>query len=106
MHDSFLIASTITRFLEDNKVQDVVMFDIKNKTTICEYMIIGTGTSKRHIRAAAELTRLELKKLGLNNISIEGDTDSDWVLLDTGSTLIHLFQKEIRKFYDLERLWA
>lgn len=106
MSNSLLIANTIVRVLEDNKVQDVVMLDIKDKTTISEYMIIGTGTSKRHINAVSELLRLELKKLDINNIKIEGDNDSDWVLIDINNVLVHLFQKEVREFYAIEKLWA
>lgn len=106
MSDAFLIANTVMRFLEDNKVQDVTMLDIRKKTSLTEYMIIGTGMSKRHIVAVSELLRMELKKLGVTNYKVEGDNDSDWVLIDLGGVIVHLFQREVREFYDLERLWA
>lgn len=106
MNDSFLIADTINRFLEDNKIVNVVMLDIRSKTTLAEYMIVGTGTSKKHICAVSELLRIELKKIGITKINIEGDNSSDWVLIDVGQVIVHLFQKEVREFYEIEKLWA
>lgn len=106
MNDSFLIADTINRFLEDNKIVNVVMLDIRSKTTLAEYMIVGTGTSKKHICAVSELLRIELKKIGITKINIEGDNSSDWVLIDVGPVIVHLFQKEVREFYEIEKLWS
>lgn len=104
--DSSLLSNNIGRFLEDNKIQEVVVLDVSNKTDVTEYMIIGTGTSKRHINAVSELLRLELKRLGLTDVKVESDGDSDWVLIDVGPVIVHLFQREIREFYELEKLWA
>ena len=106
MKENFLISDTISRFLEDHKITDVKMIDLKGKSTSADYMVIGTGTSTRQINAVAELLAMELKNLGIENIIREGDSSCDWVLIDIGSTVVHLFKQEMRAFYNLEELWA
>jgi len=105
MKDSFLIADTMTRFLEDHKLQDVVLIDLKDKYNIADYMIIATGTSSRQIGAVAELLVMELKSLGIKDTIVEGDATCDWVLLDSCGVIVHLFKEEMRAFYNLEALW-
>lgn len=104
-NDSFLIADTIFRFLEDHKLSDVKLIDLRNKSSSSDYMLIGTGTSTRQLSAIAELLIMELKNLGISNIVRDGDSSCDWILIDIGSSVIHLFKEELRSFYSLETLW-
>lgn len=96
----------IEHFLEDKKAQDIVAIDLQNKSSIANYFVIATGTSQRHVGSMAELLREELKKKGLKNIRIEGLPQCDWVLVDAGDVIVHLFRPEIRTFYNLEKMWG
>ncbi len=105
MKDSYLIADTISRFLEDHKLTDVLLIDLKDKCNIADYMIIATGSSGRQISAVAELLIMELKTLGIKDTIVEGDATCDWILLDTCGIVVHLFKGDIRAYYNLEALW-
>lgn len=105
MKDSYLIADTISRFLEDHKLTDVLLIDLKDKCNIADYMIIATGSSGRQISAVAELLIMELKTLGIKDTIVEGDATCDWILLDTCGIVAHLFKGDIRAYYNLEALW-
>ena len=93
-------------FLEDHKVENIVLIDLINKSTFTDYMIIGSGRSQKHVRMSIELLQIELLKQGYKNIVVEGLPASEWVLLDTGSVIIHLFTPEMRGFYNLEKMWS
>lgn len=73
---------------------------------MADYLIIATGTSQRQVASMAELLKQELKKNGIINIHIEGLPQGDWVLVDAGDVIIHLFRREIRSYYNLERMWG
>ena len=92
--------------LGDDKAQDVVVIDLAGKTTIADAMVIATGTSQRHVGAIAENLWERLKRAGLGAISVEGGRNCDWVLLDAGDVIVHVFRPEIRAFYNLEKLWS
>ena len=92
--------------LDDDKAQKVVVIDLIGKTAIADYMIVASGTSRRHVSTMAEHLREKLKSLGIKSVSIEGMSQGDWVLIDGGDVIVHLFRPEIREFYDLEKLWG
>ena len=91
--------------LEEFKAQDIVKIDLVGKTSMADFMLIASGTSSRQIRAIAENTVTEIKKSSNENVNIEGLTQSDWVLIDAGDIIIHLFRPEVREFYNLEKMW-
>jgi ribosome-associated protein len=81
------------------------VIDLTGKTSIADAMVIATGSSQRHLAAMAEHLLERLKARGLNGVAAEGG-QSDWVLIDAGDVIVHLFKAEVRRFYDLERLWG
>jgi ribosome-associated protein len=99
------LISKITKILDDNKATDIVTIDLKDKSSIADYMIIASGTSSRHIQAVSEITASELKKLGIKNTNIEGKESDDWKLIDAIEVIIHIFHPEKRSLYNLEKMW-
>ena len=95
----------IVNQLEDNKALDIVSIDLKGKSDIADFLVIATGTSNRHVSSLSENLITELKKDGTKNIKAEGINKSDWVLIDSGDVIVHIFRKEVREFYNLEKLW-
>ena len=95
----------IEKFLHSKKAQDVVSIDLQGKSSIADYLVIASGTSQRQVGSMAELLREELKKRKLHDIHIEGLSQCDWVLVDAGDVIVHLFRPEIRTFYNLEKMW-
>ena len=91
--------------LEDNKALDIVSINLKGKSDIADYLVIATGTSNRHVGSISEHLISELKKEGIKDLKAEGINKSDWVLIDSGDVIIHVFRKEVREFYNLEKLW-
>ena len=91
--------------LKEFKAQDIVKIDLVGKTSMADFMLIASGTSSRQIRAIAENTVTEIKKSSNENVNIEGLNQSDWVLIDAGDIIIHLFRPEVREFYNLEKMW-
>lgn len=96
----------ITHFLDSKKAEDIVSIDLHGKSSMADYLIIASGNSQRQVGSMAELLREELKKKGMQNIRIEGIPQCDWVLLDAGDVIVHLFRPEIRSFYNLEKMWG
>ena len=92
--------------LDSNKALDVVTIDLEGKSSIADYMIIASGTSSRHIQALSEQVVEELKKNGILNCKIEGKDSTDWKLVDGIDLVIHIFNPEKRKFYELEKIWS
>jgi ribosome-associated protein len=92
--------------LSDNKALEIKSIDLKNKSSIADYMIIASGNSSRHIQALSEIILIELKKKGIFNCHLEGRESHDWKLIDATDIIIHIFHPEKRKFYDLERMWS
>ena len=91
--------------LADNKALDIVSIDLEGKSDIADFLVIATGTSNRHVSSLSENLITELKKDGVRDIKAEGINKSDWVLIDSGDVIIHIFRKEVREFYNLEKLW-
>ena len=100
------IKNNIEKILDDNKAQNIISIDLKNKSYIADYMVIASGTSSRHLQALSEILVTQLKKLGVNYCSIEGKDSNDWKLVDTQDVIIHIFHPEKREFYDLEKMWS
>ena len=96
----------IEQILYDNKAVEVKSINLKDKTSIADFMIIASGNSSRHIQALSEILLDELKKKGINNCRLEGRESNDWKLIDAIDIIIHIFHPEKRKFYDLERMWS
>ncbi len=100
------IATTIRELAEDKKAEDVVVLDVKKQSSFAHYFIITHGNTDRHVNAIAENIMSEMKKKGEPVWQCEGLREAKWVLLDFGSVVVHVFIKELREFYALERLWG
>ena len=96
----------IENILNDNKAMEVKSINLKNKTSIANFMIIASGNSSKHIQSLSEILIDKLKKKGINNCHLEGRNSSDWKLIDAIDIIVHIFHPEKRKFYDLERMWS
>ena len=96
----------IENILNDNKAIKVESIDLKDKTSIADFMIIASGNSSRHIQALSEILLNKLKEKGIDNCRLEGRRSDDWKLIDATDIIIHIFHPEKRKFYDLERMWS
>ncbi|WP_439618650.1 ribosome silencing factor [Shinella sp.] len=92
--------------LEDSKAEDIVTIDIAGKSALGDYMVVVSGRSNRHVVAIADHLISDLKDEGLGNARVEGLEAGDWVLIDAGDIIIHVFRPEVREFYAIERMWA
>ncbi len=92
--------------LDDDKAEDTVVIDLDGKSTIADFMIIASGRAQRHVGAMADHLRDKLKAAGLGKVPVEGAERCDWVLIDAGDVVIHLFRPEVRTFYNLEKMWG
>jgi len=92
--------------LEDMKAEDNVTIDLTDKSSIGDYMVVTTGRSQRHVGAVADDLVKELQSAGLRGIRVEGMRQGDWVLIDAGDVIVHVFRPEVRKFYNLEKMWG
>ncbi|MEB3702604.1 Ribosomal silencing factor RsfS [Candidatus Bealeia paramacronuclearis] len=99
------LKAEILKFLEDHKALDIFTIDIKDRSSFADYLIIASGTSQRQISSTAELLRQHLKEMGITPIYIEGVPQCDWVLIDAGDIIVHLFRPEVREFYNIEKMW-
>ena len=96
----------IIQTLDFNKAQDVISIDLKDKSSMADYMIIASGTSSRHIQSLSEQVLEKLKNNGIKNSKIEGKESAEWKLVDGIDLIIHIFHPEKRKFYELEKIWS
>ncbi len=92
--------------LEDDKAEDVVLIDLAGKTSFADYMIIANGRSTRQVGAMADHLKDRIKEAGFGVAQVEGQENCDWVLVDAGDVIVHLFRPEVREFYNLEKIWA
>ncbi len=100
------IAKTIHKVLSDNKAKDITKINLEKKSSIADFMIICSGTSNRHVISLSNYLVEALKKENLNTLNVEGIRNGDWVLVDAGDIIIHLFRSEVREYYGLEKMWA
>lgn len=91
--------------LDEMKGIDIVSMDVRTLTTITDYMIICTGRSTRHVKALADTVAMKAKEKKVNTVRIEGDKESEWILVDLGDVVVHLMLATVRSFYSLEDLW-
>ena len=104
IHDN--IEKKIHKVLSDNKAKDITKINLEKKSSIADFMIICSGTSNRHVISLSNYLVEALKKENLNTLSVEGIRNGDWVLVDAGDIIIHLFRSEVREYYGLEKMWA
>ena len=91
--------------LEDSKAEDIVSIDIQGKSSLGDYMVVASGRSHRHVSAVADHLIKALKDAGLGNPRVEGLGNADWVLIDCGDIIVHVFRPEVREFYNIEKMW-
>jgi ribosome-associated protein len=92
--------------LDDMKAEETVTIDLRGKSAFSDYMVVTSGRANRHVGAIAENVMKALKQAGQKNLHIEGLPNCDWVLIDSGDVIVHVFRPEVREFYNLERLWT
>ena len=100
------LKSVVIDTLDLNKSQDIVTIDLKDKSSMADYMIIASGTSSRHIQSLSEQVLEKLKDSGVKNSKIEGKESNEWKLVDGIDLIVHIFHPEKRKFYELEKIWS
>ena len=96
----------IINTLDINKAQDIISIDLKDKSSMADYMIIASGTSSRHIQSLSEQVLNKLKDNGIKNSKIEGKESNEWKLVDGIDLIVHIFHPEKRRFYELEKMWS
>ena len=100
------LKSIILDTLDSNKALDIISIDLKNKSSMADHMIIASGTSSRHIQSLSEQVLEKLKTNGVRNSKIEGKESLDWKLVDGIDLIVHIFNPDKRKFYELEKIWS
>jgi len=106
MDKIFDLKKIIIKTLDSNKAVDIVSIDLKNKSSMADYLVVASGTSSRHIQALSEIILEKFKKSGVVNCKIEGKESNDWKLIDGIDVIVHIFNSEKRKFYNLEKMWS
>jgi ribosome-associated protein len=96
---------TVLASLEDSKAENIVSIDIQGKSSLGDYMVVASGRSHRHVAAVADHLLKALKDAGLGTARVEGLAGADWVLIDSGDIIVHVFRPEVREFYNLEKMW-
>ena len=100
------LKKTVVKTLDINKAQDIISIDLKDKSSMADFMIIASGTSSRHIQSLSEQVLEKLKDNGIKNSKIEGKESNEWKLVDGIDLIVHIFHPEKRKFYELEKIWS
>jgi len=96
----------VEKSLDDDKAENVIVIDLEGKTEIADFMVIANGTSQRQVGAMADHLQRKMKASGLKSVSTEGMPNCDWVLIDAGDIIVHLFRPEVRDFYNLDKMWT
>jgi len=92
--------------MEDLKAKDVIEIDVRGKTSVCDYMVIASGTSTRHVKSIADEAVRKVKDVGVMPLGVEGEREAEWVLVDLGDVVVHVMLPRVREYYALERLWT
>jgi ribosome-associated protein len=100
------LVKQIAEWIDEAKAEEIVTIDLAGKTSIGDYMIVASGRTDRHVGAIADIIQDKLKEAGFGRARIEGQDTCDWVLVDTGDIIVHLFRPEVREFYNLEKMWS
>ncbi|MGH6992529.1 MAG: ribosome silencing factor [Caulobacteraceae bacterium] len=104
--DKTPLEQMILRRLEDEKAQEIAFIDLKGRSSLTDALVIASGRSARHVRAMADHLLRALKDAGEGRARVEGLPNSDWVLIDAGDLVVHLFRPEVRAFYNIEKIWS
>ena len=99
------LLAEITHWLDEAKAEEIVTIPLEGKSTLGDYMVIATGRSDRHVGAIADQLHQKIKQSGVPRVRVEGKETCDWVLIDTGDIIVHVFRPEVREFYNLEKMW-
>lgn len=100
------LTNLIVDVLDDIKAQDIVKLDVRDMTTVTDYMVIASGTSSRHVQALVDNVAEKAKQAGHKPIGVEGEDGGEWILLDLEDALVHVMLPKVREFYNLEKLWS
>ncbi|CAN1724030.1 ribosome-associated protein [Hyphomicrobium sp. 1Nfss2.1] len=103
---SAALVQEIAHWLDEAKAEEIVTINLAGKTSIGDFMVIATGRTDRHVGAVADQISRKLKEKGLSRVRVEGLEACDWVLIDTGDIIVHVFRDEVREFYNLEKMWS
>ena len=106
MEKIFDLKKIIINTLDSNKALDIVSINLENKSSMADHLIIASGTSSRHMQALSETVLEKFKSNGISNCKIEGNESNEWKLIDGIDVVVHIFNPEKRKFYDLEKMWS
>lgn len=98
--------SIILKSLDDDKAENIVSIGLSGKTSIADNMVVASGRSQRHVGAAADHLMRSLKESGFGTARVEGLPNCDWVLIDAGDVVVHIFRPEVREFYNIEKMWS
>jgi ribosome-associated protein len=104
--DADAAVKAVLTSLEDDKAEDILAIDIRGKSSFADMLVIASGRSGRHVSALADHVMRKLKDSGVKDVRIEGLPQADWVLVDAGDVVVHLFRPEVRTFYNIEKIWA
>lgn len=105
-HSAQDVCQQIETFLDSKKALDMIRIDLTDKSAMADFMVITSGTSARQVQSMAQLLKEHLHQMGIKPILLEGMETGDWVLLDAGDIIVHLFRPEVRAFYSLEQIWS
>jgi ribosome-associated protein len=97
--------TAILASLEDSKAEEIIAIDVEGKTAMCDHIVVASGRSHRHVAALAEHLLTAIKDAGHGIARVEGMPNADWVLIDQGDVIVHLFRPEVRAFYNIEKMW-
>jgi ribosome-associated protein len=100
------LEALILKRLDEDKAQDVIFIDLKDKSSFADSLVVASGRSNRHVSALADHLLRALKDAGLGKCRVEGLPHCDWVLIDAGDVIVHLFRPEVRAFYNIEKIWS
>lgn len=100
------LSDFLQHVLDENSAQDVIEIDIRGKSSVADYMLVASGRSNRHVGALSDYVIRALKDEGYKDIGIEGQEGCDWVLVDIGDVILHIFRPEVRVFYNIEKIWS
>jgi ribosome-associated protein len=104
--DPLLLAKIVETQLDEDKAEDILNIPLAGKSPMADAMIVASGRSARHVSALADHVARKLKEAGVEKVRIEGMPNADWVLIDAGDIIVHIFRPEVREFYNLERIWS
>lgn len=103
--DPAIVLETVQNVLDENKAEDITSFDLRERSSVSDHMVICSGRSSTHVGALAEFLRQDLKKLGADIVSVTGTGQGDWICVDANSVVVHIFRPEVRAYYQLEKMW-